>query len=581
MKLLLSQRRQLFAGAACLLTCFSLSTTAVAENIKQNVAAGTTTDLSHLPKGYDHPMEYMVKPAKPVHKNAEPSMQYLHVSQLSQAKKKLAAMEKKTGKKPNLFIFLIDDSGWMDWGFNGGGVSVGNATPKTDAYANDGLVLTSAYSQPSCSPTRTTINTGQLPIHHGVLRPPMYGQPGGLGASKVKLAQVLSNAGYVTQGIGKWHMGENVESQPQNSGYDDYYGFLGVSDEYTEWLDPYFNYEVVYSPDRKKYMEKLNVNYYNIHGVKGKGMSNTYRINLKTIQNLDQDWKNYGLKFIDKMANSDKPFFLYYNTRGCHFDNYPNDNYKGKSVGRTTYSDCIVEMDDIFGSLMDKLKATKQLDNTLVLFMSDNGPEAEVDPRGRSPFRGFKGSTWEGGMRVPTFAYWKGMIAPGRNDGLFDYSDLFPTFLSLAGVDFDKAIPKDYYVDGIDQTSFLLDDDHYSNRRSVLYWYLNNFSGVRIDNFKAYNIQTDLRAVENNQGAIGGFSGGDVHLSYGRVYNVTNDPQEMYNIGVRHLWFSNITQSEFMRYAGVLKVFPPSPILVGMVTTGKKAKQKQQIKDIE
>jgi len=281
------------------------------------------------------------------------------------------------------------------------------------------------------------------------------------------------------------------------------------------------------------------------------------------------------------MAKSDKPFFLYYNTRGCHFDNYPNDSYKGKSVGRTTYSDCIVEIDDIFGSLMDRLKATKQLDNTLVLFMSDNGPEAEVDPRGRSPFRGFKGSTWEGGMRVPTFAYWKGVIAPGRNDGLFDYSDLFPTFLSLAKVDFEKTIPKDYYVDGIDQTSFLLDDDHYSNRRSVLYWYLNNFSAVRIDNFKAYNIQSDLHAVQNNQGDIGGFSGGDVHLSYGRAYNVTNDPQEMYNIGVRHLWFSNITQSEFMRYVGVLKKYPPSPILVGMVTTGQKAKRKQEIKDIE
>ena len=120
----------------------------------------------------------------------------------------------------------------------------------------------------------------------------------------------------------------------------------------------------------------------------------------------------YGVKFLDKMAKSDKPFFLYYGTRGCHFDNYPNAKYAGSSPARTSYGDCMVEMNDIFANLYKALEKNGQLDNTLIVFTSDNGPEAEVPPHGRTPFRGAKGSTWEGGVRVPTFVYWKGMIQP-------------------------------------------------------------------------------------------------------------------------------------------------------------------------
>src|SRR5689334_21194257 len=105
----------------------------------------------------------------------------------------------------------------MDVGFNGGGGAVGNPTPNLDRLASQGLTLTSAYSQPSCSPTRATILTGQLPIHHGIQAPPMYGQPGGL-EGIVTIAKLMSDRGYVTQAIGKWHVGENTGSQPQNVG---------------------------------------------------------------------------------------------------------------------------------------------------------------------------------------------------------------------------------------------------------------------------------------------------------------------------------------------------------------------------
>jgi arylsulfatase A-like enzyme len=98
------------------------------------------------------------------------------------------------------------------------------------------------------------------------------------------------------------------------------------------------------------------------------------------------------------------------------------------------YGDCMVQMDYTLGQLVDRLEAIGELDNTLILLSSDNGPECEIPPHGRTPFRGCKGSSWEGGVRVPTFVYWKGMISPRKSDGLFDDADILPTMLSLAGV---------------------------------------------------------------------------------------------------------------------------------------------------
>lgn len=156
------------------------------------------------------------------------------------------------------------------------------------------------------------------------------------------------------------------------------------------------------------------------------------------------------------------------------------------------------------------LEETGQLDNTVIIFTSDNGAEEEIPPHSRSPFRGGKGSSWEGGVRVPTFVYWKGMIAPRRSDGLFDQADLFNTILSLAGVpgaDVTKHLPKDRYTDGIDQTSFWLADNGQSSRRSRFYTMNEFLSAVRIDEFKLH-VAMQVQDSIVQRGFPGGFSGG-------------------------------------------------------------------------
>lgn len=536
----------------CLLGLF-LGATAFAGN-ERGASTGPTTA-----KGYTQPDQYLFTQPTAIAENLEPVIP--HPDQAVQVQEKLAALEKRFGKKPNIVVFLTDDVGWMDVGFNGGGIAVGNDTPQLDKFASEGLILTSAYAQPSCTPTRATIMTGQLPVHHGLEYPPMYGQAGGLDGA-ITLAKLLSDQGYVTQGVGKWHMGENEGSQPQNVGFDDFRGFLSVSDMYTEWRDIYHNPEIALDPKRFEHMEKLNFSHDDVHCVKGKPCEKVRLIDLDSVKDLDQDWTAYAERFIKAQADSKKPFFLYFGTRGCHFDNYPNDKFAGKSRSHTNYGDCMVEVDDSFGRVMQALEASGQLENTLVLFTSDNGPEGEVFPYGRSPFRGFKGTTWEGGVRVPTFAYFKGMIAPRKSEGLFDLADIFPTAMALAGkpgAALSPLLPATRYVDGIDQSSYLLADQGYSNRRSVLYWMSTEFAAVRIDEFK-YHRAVQITDLIVQKGWNGGFSGGIVDKTGDMVmFNLYTNPQEDAIIGIRHIPVISVLQQEMGRYKKqVLTKFPPN-----------------------
>ncbi len=496
----------------------------------------------------DPMVQKTVRPAE----NMEPVI--LHTGQEAEARAKLAALEKKTGKKPNILIFLMDDVGWSDLGVFGGGTAVGAPTPAMDKLGHEGLVLTSTYSQPSCSPTRATILTGRLPMRHGVLYPPMYGEKGGLDG-EVTMAQLLSQAGYVTQAVGKWHCGENTGSQPQNVGFDDFYGFLSVSDMYTEWRDPYYFPEIVSSPERTEMIKGFPFDRHFVHAKKGGQIEDLEEVTIPVSAQLDEKWANYSVEFIKKMAKSDKPFFLYHGTRGAHFDNYPPDEFKGKSPAKHPYKDVMVELDDILGRLVKALQETGQLENTLIFITSDNGPEMESWPDcGTTPFRGAKGNTYEGGVRVPGIAYWKGTIVPGRiSDGLFDLSDLYTTAISLANAK--DILPKDRYIDGIDQTSFLLSDKGESNRRAVYYWLMTYPSAVRMGEFKLTIVSESDN--DNDVSNMGGFSGEYRFHASPRFYNLYLDPKEMHSYFIRKLAYENVLRDALKEHVFTFKKYPP------------------------
>ncbi|MBI1816341.1 MAG: sulfatase-like hydrolase/transferase [Deltaproteobacteria bacterium] len=569
--------------SASMLAALMCAAAPVSAQNARGSATGPTKD-----KGYNHPDQFITMEDVPPADNMYPVIK--HAEQEKQARDKLAALEKKTGKKPNILIFLLDDVGWMDMGFNGGGIAVGNETPTMDRLANEGLNLTSAYSTPSCSPTRATIHTGQNPLHHGILRPPMYGEKGGLDGA-VTLPSVLKKLGYVTHGVGKWHMGENKGSLPQNVGYDDYLGFLGVSDMYTEWRDEYLNPEVALSPERFAMMVKDPFNHTEVHCTSAdhEKCESGKEIDLDYIKHLDRHWMENSVEFIKKMKDAKEPFFLYHATRGCHFDNYPDEEFAGKSRARTVFSDCMVHMDRVLGELVKTLEETGQLDNTLIFLTSDNGPECEIPPHGRTPFRGCKGSTWEGGVRVPTFAYWKGMIAPRRSEGLFDLADLFNTGISLAGKPGAAAgefVPKTTYLDGIDQTGLLLADNGESARKSRPYTLNQYFAAMRVDEFK-YIFTAEIENGMFQKGDIGGFSGTiATETGGGIVVNLYTNPQEDASIGVRHIPMAVPVMGSAGWYYKELIKYPPqfkigflsnNPPVYDIIPKAKEALEKMEM----
>jgi arylsulfatase len=498
-------------------------------------------------------------PLAAVAKQPAPNMELAiaHDDQAAEAAKKLADLEKKTGKKPNFLIFLMDNVGYGDPGIYGGGLMAGAPTPTMDRLGHEGLQLLSTYSQPSCTPSRCTLLTGRLPMRHGQLRPSFAGEEGSLG-SEITLPALLSQAGYFTQGVGKWHCGEDEGSQPQMVGFDDFYGFLGWSGLYTDWQDETFAPEFALNPDRQAYVKTVPFNPHIVHGVKGKDVENLEEITIEVSALLDEKFAAYSVDFIKKMADSDQPFFLYHCTRGNHVKNYPNPKYKGKSPAKYPYKDCMIELDDRLGQLVQALDDTGQLENTLIFVLSDNGPMMEPWPdAGFTPFRGSIGCTWEGGVRVPGIVYWKDMITPGQiNDGMYDFCDFLPTLLDMAGAS--NLIPKDRFIDGVDQASFLLADEGLSNRKYVYFWQGDHYNGHRVAEYKilfAGNSFDDFDVVNADSAtSLETFPST-------KLFNLYLDPKERYSFSNRQTFMDTLFVDPYKWHKSTFVKYPPKKLV--------------------
>ena len=454
-----------------------------------------------------------------------------HPQQDAAAAAKLAEFEKRTGRKPNILILLVDDMGWGDPGAYGGGAAIGAPTPNIDRLARDGLRLTSTYAQPTCTPTRSALMTGRLPARTGLTRPILTGERVRVNpwAEEVTAAALLSGTGYVTALSGKWHLGEADGYQPHQVGYDEYLGVLGVVSEYVQGLDVRRYPDVMLKPERMAALAKVSEPAITA-GTRGTPGRVVQKLDsLEKIAELDQEFVKYSDGFIRRAAKANKPFYLVHAFSRVHNDNHPAKGYAGKSPAAFPYKDAVVEVDDIVGRLVKTLKETGEDRNTLVFFTSDNGANEDLWPdSGHQPWRGGKGTTWEGGVRVPGIAYWPGMIGAGReSDGLFDLMDLFNTSLALAGIA--QKIPAARYVDGVDQASFLLADDGKSNREAVFMYSERALMAMRWNEYKVHLrvFQTPVPGSNIDESFVAGTG-----LSPW-VYNLYMDPKEQKSVGHR------------------------------------------------
>lgn len=483
--------------------------------------------------------------------NREPALS--HPDQERSAEAKLQAFIKKTGKKPNILVFVVDDMGWGDPGAYGGGEAIGAATPNIDRLAREGLRLTSTYSQPSCTPSRATLLTGRLPIRHGLLRPPQLGEAGGLD-NEITIASLLSEAGYYTAISGKWHLGEATENQPQFNGFDEYYGFLGSTKNYTEWRDPRLNpplssnREIVAAIDNNPAFIKSLV-----RAKRNQPHEEVYELDIPAVANVDIDTMRHTIDLIRRKEKSDKPWFIYHAFGKVHDANYPAEKFKGRSAAKGVYQDAVVEVDYIVGEVMSALEDTGQADRTLVFFTSDNGPAESAWPdSGYTPFRGGKGSTWEGGVRVPGIVWWPDMIKAGRvSDGLLDLADLFATFARIGGA----KLPGDRYIDGVDQTSFLFADAGESNRRAIYYYILDKFAAIRLGPYKQHRY---IARPAISEGIPGYVNGAILEKTIGLyVHNLYLDPKERRPHGLRTTIITKQMQEAQKRHKASFENYPP------------------------
>ena len=490
----------------------------------------------------------------------EPALSFPAEEQAAQ--RKLDALRARTGKRPNIVWLLIDDMGYGDLGAYGGGAAVGAATSNIDRLASEGLKLTSTYSQPTCTPTRSAILTGRLPVRTGLTRPILAGDKitKNPWADEISLPKLLGEAGYKTVLSGKWHVGEAEGMRPHDVGFDEFYGYYQAEKELTQSVDKRRYPDLVLNPERLEMLRKTGASDGLYHGFKGGQTTQVEKVDsIEKMAEGDRKLKEYTVNKIKELAKGNQPFFLEHAFMKVHADTFASKAFEGKSASKYPYKDSVVEVDAYVGEIVKALEDAGVLENTFIFITSDNGPQLDSWPDGGyTPFRGAKASAWEGGVRVPGIACWKGMISPGRqSDELFDLLDLFNTTLDLAGAA--GEIPTDRYIDGINQTSFLLEDGGHSRREKVYIWSEHDLMAMRMYEYKIHVkvVQSHAQWLDIDMTTVA-----NVGLAPW-LFNLYIDPKEQYPVGHRmNAWLASMA-SEMKDHAATFKKYPPKNIGLG------------------
>ena len=359
-----------------------------------------------------------------------------------------------SARSPNVVVIFIDDMGYGDIGPYG---ATKQRTPHLDRMAKEGMKLTSFYAAPVCSVSRAQMMTGCYGARVSV--PGVYfpGQSVGLNPSEVTVAERLKEKGYATQIIGKWHLGDQPEFLPTRQGFDHYLGIPYSNDMLKKSADT--KIPVVPLLRDEKIVELMD------------GDAQTRLVEIYTKEAVD---------FIGR--NKDKPFYLYFAHNAVHTPIHPGAAFAGKSSnGR--FGDWVEEVDWSVGQVLEALRSQGLDKDTLVVFTSDNGPWLVKGTDGGSagPLRGGKGSTWEGGVREPTIAWWPGRVPAGSvNDAVAGTIDLLPTFVSLAG----GTVPATPVIDGRDITPILMGQSKESAREAHYYFSGYDLQAVRQGRWK-------------------------------------------------------------------------------------------------
>ena len=383
-----------------------------------------------------------------------------------------------SGKKPNIVFIMSDDVGWGDLGCYGGGIMRGAPTPHLDRFASEGMRFVNYYGQASCTAGRASFITGRIPIRTALSMVITPGNKAGLTNETPTIAHDMRKAGYHTVQLGKWHLGGDPQNYPTSNGFDAMYHMLPWYAGVYAYPDPQLN--PAWPKDNVPFQEWWKtINMGEWDGKVDEAATKTRDFTYLDLHTIDERIRDTAVGYIKEHAQAqkdgtdDKPFFMYCCFMKVHQPNFPSPAWKGKSPGQYPYLDALMELDHNSGMVIDAVRNAGIAEDTIIVWTTDNGAWIDAWPdAGYTPFRGEKGSCYEGGFRVPAIVSWPGKIKAGTvATEMMSHMDWWPTFSALANVPEDEC-PKHFWkdrkgkpiiFDGIDQSDYLLHPHEYSS----------------------------------------------------------------------------------------------------------------------
>jgi arylsulfatase len=464
-------------------------------------------------------------------------------------------------QRPNVVVILADNVGYGDMGPYGGGELRGAPTPRTDKLATEGLTLRQFMVESACSPSRAALMTGQYSIRSGLSLVVIPGTPNTLSAKAFTMGDLFHNAGYATAIFGKWHLGGDPGSLPTAHGFDEYYGIPPDVSWDSAQMVPQI--EVTHSFEAP-HDELIAKGPHIVQGVLNGKLQDVKPYTLEVRAEIDNELAEKSVDFMRRQSAAKKPFFLYLPFSMGHIPDLASAQFKGKSrIGN--YGDKMMEGDYHVGQILDALKDLGIDNNTLLVFISDNGPAGMAahelgnhgtpDMGNSGPYRGELGEATEGAIRTFGFIRWPGHVKPGTTSyAMFSIMDFLPTFAHAIGA----KLPTDRPFDGIDQTDVLLGQSTMGHRDSLLTFIGPQLVAVR---WKAWRVYlTDIHPTGiGPQRQVGMMSANAPMAGYPKVFNIEMDPHEDLDMTESFDWVMEPAVKEIARYRETLKKYPNPP----------------------
>ena len=430
--------------------------------------------------------------------------------------------------KPNVVVMMVDNLGWGELGVYGGGKLRGAATPRLDTLAAEGMQLQNFNVEPQCTPTRSAFMTGRRPIRSGTTRV-VWGMLYGLTSWEITMAELMSDAGYATGMYGKWHIGDIRGRFPTDQGFDEWYGVANTTDE-AEYRSQF------------QFDAEVGTNAMVQEALRGQDPRDVKPYDLEARRNIDAELNERAINFMKRNVKDNKPFFAFIPYTQPHLPTLPHPEFDGKT-GNGHYADVLAEIDFRAGQILDAIDELKIRENTVVIWLSDNGPEYFYPWHGTAgPWRGNYFTAWEGSMRAPFLIRWPGKIPAGSvSNEIVHVVDLLPTLGRIAGY----KLPDDRIIDGVDQLDFFTGKQEKSNLEGFIIYNNDDVYGYKWRNWKMHLVELENMNSEPMQ------------LNVPRVYNLITDPKEEYNLAAEATWVLPVLFKKIVEFQATLEAEPP------------------------